>query len=219
MARPNFQVAAPIRARGKDRTGNSFFGHEEPDSERLLAAPLRGLIQPKEGFSRVLIYLTQLKKILPLDGVPGRTLLKSTGMMGPGSIGIGGPCELAASSAYGSSSDGGLIVGATGECGGNGQGRGFVWDDVTGMRLLEDVLEDHGVDLEGWDLLRATGVSDDGNKIVGYGRHPNGYIDGWLVTVPEPTTAVLFGIGMMGLTAKRRRRRTGSIDGLSFETA
>lgn len=68
----------------------------------------------------------------------------------------------------------------------------FVWDEEHGMRNLQDVLQDEcGLDLTGWHLLEATGVSDDGLTIVGYGDGPAGRREAWIVHIPEPSCLIL----------------------------
>jgi probable HAF family extracellular repeat protein len=63
----------------------------------------------------------------------------------------------------------------------------FIWDESKGKRDLEDVLEnDFGLDLTGWRLDRATGVSADGTVIVGYGRNPQGDQEAWIAVLPQP---------------------------------
>jgi hypothetical protein len=54
------------------------------------------------------------------------------------------------------------------------------------MRSLKEVLElDFGLNLAGWTLERATGVSDDGSVIVGYGTNPSGVREAWRAVVPR----------------------------------
>lgn len=61
----------------------------------------------------------------------------------------------------------------------------FVWDGVQGVRRLQDVLEnDYGLDLTGWTLTQATGISDDGQSIVGVGTNPAGDTEAWLALLP-----------------------------------
>ncbi len=105
------------------------------------------------------------------------------------------------SEATGVSADGSVLVGwATPPM---GNSRAFVWTEFYGLRYVDDVLRESGVDLSGWSLDRATGVSADGLFIVGIGTH-NGFTEGWIAAVPAPTTAVL--LPMLCLSAMRRRR-------------
>jgi probable HAF family extracellular repeat protein len=75
----------------------------------------------------------------------------------------------------------------------------FVWDTGHGMRNLQEVLEnDYGLDLSGWTLRRALGISNDGMKIVGYGTNPDGYQEAWIAVIPEPSLAILL-LGLIGV--------------------
>lgn len=80
----------------------------------------------------------------------------------------------------------------------------FVWDQANGMRDLQEVLEhDCNLDLSGWSLNYATGVSADGLVIVGYGQDPLNHTQAWIATLPEPATLSLLALG--GLMLLRRR--------------
>jgi len=60
----------------------------------------------------------------------------------------------------------------------------FIWDAVNGMRNLKDVLEDDfGLDLTGWTLNEAHGISADGTVIVGAGENPSGNDEAWVATL------------------------------------
>jgi len=63
-------------------------------------------------------------------------------------------------------------------------GRAFVWTQADGMRSVEDVLTGLGLGslLTNWRLEAATGISDDGNILVGYGLH-NGVREGWVAAL------------------------------------
>jgi uncharacterized membrane protein len=82
------------------------------------------------------------------------------------------------SGALAASADGSIIVGG---CYLEDRSKkAFIWDDENGMRNLRDVLIAQGVDLTGWVLQEATGISDYGATIVGYGTNPNGDTEAWI---------------------------------------
>jgi len=129
------------------------------------------------------------------------------GMEGLGSIPGGGHSSIA----YGVSSDGSVIVGMSGYT--NSGNKAFIWDHANGMQSLQDVLiDDYFLDLTGWELLSAYGCSSDGLTIVGYGINPDGYNEAWIAElhpnvepIPEPTTILLIGSGLVGLAGFRRK--------------
>jgi probable HAF family extracellular repeat protein len=64
----------------------------------------------------------------------------------------------------------------------------FIWDSVHGMRKLQSVLtKEHHLDLTGWELEWACGISADRKTIVGIGVH-NGRGDAWLARLDRPVT-------------------------------
>jgi len=102
---------------------------------------------------------------------------------------------------------------------GDSEAIAFVWEPASGMRALKEVLESaHGLDLEGWELRRATGISADGETIAGTGTNPRGEVEGWVAVlpVPEPATAVMDLAALMVLAwiAARARRRAAHRCGL-----
>jgi probable HAF family extracellular repeat protein len=124
------------------------------------------------------------------------------------------------SSAATVSSDGSIVLGQSSalppESIGNtgiGDFKAFVWDEIHGMRDLQNVLiNDYGLGgaLAGWQLIRAVDISNDGLSIVGSGFNPNGDIEAWLVrldhpiTAPEPSSLTL-ALAFTLLFARRRR--------------
>ncbi|MHC4396915.1 MAG: hypothetical protein ACYS1A_14810 [Planctomycetota bacterium] len=61
----------------------------------------------------------------------------------------------------------------------------FLWTQETGMINLADTLiNDYGLDLTGWELKSAIGISNNGTVIAGSGINPNGQVEGWIATIP-----------------------------------
>jgi probable HAF family extracellular repeat protein len=89
------------------------------------------------------------------------------------------------SQALGVSGDGSVIVGNGNSSANNFNGEAFVWD-FGGMRPLKSALESAGATgLSGWQLWWATGVSADGQTIVGYGRNPQGRVEAFRAFLPR----------------------------------
>jgi uncharacterized membrane protein len=119
---------------------------------------------------------------------------------GPGTITDIGhlPATTAYSRAFGVSDNGRLIVGESlSDASGSVAAIWTVQNGTAQIRDLKSLLQnEHGVDVTGWLLESATGVSADGRVIVGYGTNPLGDRVAWRVTlpVPEPTATLLFAI-------------------------
>lgn len=99
---------------------------------------------------------------------------------------IGGLGSVFRARALDVSGDGSVVVGWSDDNSGNGL-EAFLWNASDGMRALEEVLEnDHGLDLSGWALEEATGISDDGLTVVGVGVSPSGFRRGFVATLGSP---------------------------------
>jgi len=62
----------------------------------------------------------------------------------------------------------------------------LIWDVDHGLRSLEAALAaDYQTQIAGWKLLRATGISNDGHTIAGYGMNPEGRTEAWIVKLPD----------------------------------
>jgi hypothetical protein len=88
----------------------------------------------------------------------------------------------------------------------------FFWDQENGMRDLQQLLtSQYGLDLAGWHLTEANGISADGLTIVGTGISPSGDQEAWIAHIPEPATltlslfAVFFSAVQTNLLFSRRR--------------
>ena len=79
-----------------------------------------------------------------------------------------------------------------------------IWDEVNGLRNLQDVLGlDFGLDLAGWTLEKASDISADGSVIVGTGINPFGQTEAWIAVIPEPTTLALLVAGAWLIPRRR----------------
>ncbi|MCH7965585.1 MAG: hypothetical protein IH852_16800, partial [Bacteroidetes bacterium] len=87
------------------------------------------------------------------------------------------------------SADGSVVVGQ-GNTANNG-GEAFIWTASDSMRLLQDILvSKYGLDLNGWVLKTANGISEDGTVIVGIGTNPNGFIEAWRAVIPRGSGSI-----------------------------
>jgi len=97
------------------------------------------------------------------------------------------------------SSDGAIIVGSEDNI-------AIIWDAANGIRDLQSQLISMGLDLSGWNLQWANGISDGGTTITGWGINPAGQDEAFIATIPEPgalTTLML----ATALALGRRRRQ------------
>lgn len=123
-----------------------------------------------------------------------------------GMVGLGQPPGAYDSVARAVSANGEIIVGYSEFFG--GVGRATVWDASHGTRYVDDVLtNDYGLDLAGWTLTWATGISADGRTIAGFGTDPFGSGRSWIAHIPEPLTIVFVGPCIAVVVARRIRRR------------
>jgi probable HAF family extracellular repeat protein len=121
---------------------------------------------------------------------------EAAGMVGLGDLPVGDFY----SDAWDLSADGSTVVGYSG-------GAAVLWTSAGGMERLWDVLLANGVDpaADGWtQLIRASGVSANGNTIVGNGIR-NGNLEAFVATVPEPGGLSLIGLAVPALLRRRQR--------------
>ncbi|NOX58234.1 MAG: PEP-CTERM sorting domain-containing protein [Planctomycetes bacterium] len=100
----------------------------------------------------------------------------------------------------GVSADGSVIVGGGSTTSGS---EAFIWDEGNGMRNLQVVLEELGLNLTGWQLSEAQGLSDDGTVITGFGINPSGFREAWVAQIPEPATLMFLALGGVAVLRKR----------------
>jgi hypothetical protein len=85
----------------------------------------------------------------------------------------------------------------------------FIWSSEEGIQSLADVLTNtYGLNLNGWSIEEAAGISADGRIIVGTGINPDGKREAWMADtrqVPIPSAVWLFGSGLAGLVCFRKR--------------
>jgi probable HAF family extracellular repeat protein len=129
-----------------------------------------------------------------------------------GMVGLGFLAGDRVSGAHAVSSDGSIIVGSSRPTDSSVTNRAFIWDATNGMRDLRTVLTtEYGLNVNGWELGLATGVSADGRTIVGQGSNPQGNSASWIAylgpaPVPEPLTSTLAVIGVLSLVSFGRFR-------------
>lgn len=123
------------------------------------------------------------------------------------------PGGIYASVARALSGDGEVVVGASDSFDGE---EAFVWDEENGMRAVHDILREAGVlEVEGWRLLSATGVSADGTVVAGIGLDPTRNQEAWTARiaapVPEPLGALqqLVALCTSAALLRRSSRRPG----------
>ena len=80
-----------------------------------------------------------------------------------------------------------------------------IWTPSFGMEFLSDYLVRNGIEIpSGWTLLNATAVSADGLTIAGWGSNALTGSEGFVVTIPAPSSLLALSVG--AILATRRRR-------------
>ncbi len=96
------------------------------------------------------------------------------------------------------SGDGSIVVGGSDR--GPSGSHAFIWDQLRGMRDLNEVLtQDYGINLDGMRLGSANAISADGRVIVGSLAWEHNGSSAWVAVLPEPTMLVLLAMGGLGL--------------------
>lgn len=141
-----------------------------------------------------------------VSGVMGLEAMRWTTDTGLVSIGKPGPGHIFGRESRAVSGDGSVVVGDGQTLFGN---EAFIWTEADGLKQLDDVLLglDLDLDLSGWTLTSASGISADGFTIVGTGINPDGNTEAWIATIPEPSTGLLLALGLVGIAGSRQPRR------------
>lgn len=85
--------------------------------------------------------------------------------------------------------NGSVIVGGSYGPGGTDP-QAFIWDKTHGMRILQQVLQtEYQLDLAGWTLHTAKGMTPDGKVIVGWGKNPDGQQEAFRVILDRKNVA------------------------------
>jgi probable HAF family extracellular repeat protein len=114
-----------------------------------------------------------------------------------GMVSLGDPTEIA----FAVSGDGAVIAGKR-------IGGAFIWTAETGALDFRQVLLDAGVtELTDWYLYEVNAISADGRTFTGSGINPQGQREAWIATIPEPSTELLAGFGMLAVLTGSYLRR------------
>lgn len=116
------------------------------------------------------------------------------GMRGLGALPGGASFRSAATAVSG---NGSIVVGTSNAPGGT---QAFVWTDGLGLRSIAGLLSANGVNLTGWSLASAVGISADGAVIVGNGSSPGVASQVWIArlgsTLSPTGSATITPIGL-----------------------
>ncbi len=77
-------------------------------------------------------------------------------------------------------------------------------EDGTIVDVQNLLSNDYGIDFGTWRLREIVGMSDDGTVWAGNGINPQGFQEGWVAVIPEPTSAALSVLGLIALIRRRR---------------
>jgi probable HAF family extracellular repeat protein len=123
-----------------------------------------------------------------------------------GMVAFGNRPGFNATKALATSADGSVIVGTYSTNSSPSGQATFIWDEVRGMRGLREIINaDPNLDMTGWALNSANGISADGRTIVGFAFRPGDLEIGlaYITTIPEPTTLAVLSLGVSVLLRRR----------------
>jgi hypothetical protein len=113
-------------------------------------------------------------------------------------IGLGYLPGTSFTSANAVSADGSVVVGSAST---GSVSVAFIWDAAHGMQNLQSVLtNENGLTLTGWKLQSATGVSSNGQFIVGTGINSNGQTEAWIAQIANISTNSCQSLGTWAVT-------------------
>jgi uncharacterized membrane protein len=111
--------------------------------------------------------------------------------------------------AMSSTPDGATIIGEVET--GVFQGFACTWEEGSGIGNLNLIAASLGLDLNGWTMRRATGISADGTVIVGQATKPGMPTASWILVIPSPTTATVLVLGGAAVGCRTRRTRSSRV--------
>jgi len=109
----------------------------------------------------------------------------------------GGLQIIGSGDAISTSADGSIVVGYD-------SASAFAWTTNDGRKNLSQYLSDLGVDVSGWSLEQAHGISYDGSTIVGQGLY-DGTRQAFVAMIPEPSSlSLLLAGGLVALILRKK---------------
>lgn len=95
------------------------------------------------------------------------------------------------------SPDGTIVLGSL-------QNRAKILNAAGQVQDVATLLGQRGIVFPGWHLTDIVAMSDDGTVWAGNGINPQGFQEGWVAVIPEPTSAALSVLGLIALIRRRR---------------
>lgn len=185
----DFSIATAVSSDGNVIVGAS---RSVAGEEAFIWTPATGMVGlgdlPGDGVSSRARAVSADGKVVVGMGVSAKGFEAFRWTSAGGMIGLGSldPRDFA-SMANAVSGDGNVVVG-TGSGASDFNGEAFVWFPATGMLNLRQYLLANGVtSVQGWRLVGAYSVSNDGRVIVGTGLNPQGRSQPWIARIEVDT--------------------------------